>query len=159
MAMEHLKDQLYDPNEDLLYLVSDGITKPPPWHACKCALTLESCTKATAMACLQVSKDPLKVAVEHLKDQPYDPAEDVIKATSMELVSTLKELLTLHPLYNEQLKSFASFGADFQDMSRLSDLAASLTSAQEGPLQEVLEQLNVPERCAFASAASPLMLG
>lgn len=98
------------------------------------------------MACLQVSKDPLKVAVEHLKDQPYDASEDVIKATAMELVSTLKELLTLHPLYNEQLKSFASFGADFQDMSRLADLAASLTSAQEGPLQEVLEQLNVPER-------------
>lgn len=28
----------------------------------------------------------------------------------MELVSTLKELLHLHPLYNEQLKSFAAFG-------------------------------------------------
>ena len=94
----------------------------------------------------QVGKNPLKVAVEHLKDQPYDPNDDVLKATAMELVSTLKELLTLHPLYNEQLKSFAAFGADFQDVSRLSDLAASLTSAQEGPLQEVLEQLNVPER-------------
>ena len=37
----------------------------------------------------------------------------------MELVSTLKELLHLHPLYNEQLKSFAAFGGDFQDASRL----------------------------------------
>jgi ATP-dependent Lon protease len=31
----------------------------------------------------------------------------------MELVSTLKELLHLHPLYNEQLKSFAAFGGAF----------------------------------------------
>ena len=84
--------------------------------------------------------------MEHLKDQPYDPNDDVLKATAMELISTLKELLTLHPLYNEQLKSLAAFGADFQDVSRLTDLAASLTSAQEGPLQEILEELNVPER-------------
>ncbi len=34
----------------------------------------------------------------------------------------------------------------FQDTSRLTDLVASLTSIQERPLQEVLEELNVPER-------------
>ena len=64
----------------------------------------------------------------------------------MEMVTTLKELLHLHPLYNEQLKSFANFGGDFHDASRLSDMGASLTSASEDLLQAVLEQLSVPER-------------
>ena len=56
---------------------------------------------------LQVHDSPLKVAVEHLRDQPYNPSEDHLKATTLEIVSTLKELLHLHPLYNEQLRSFA----------------------------------------------------
>ncbi len=56
---------------------------------------------------MQVHDSPLKVAVEHLRDQPYNPSEDHLKATTLEIVSTLKELLHLHPLYNEQLRSFA----------------------------------------------------
>lgn len=61
---------------------------------------------------LQVHDSPLKVAVEHLRDQPYNPSEDNLKATTLEIVSTLKELLHLHPLYNEQLRSFAGVHAD-----------------------------------------------
>jgi ATP-dependent Lon protease len=37
----------------------------------------------------------------------------------MELVSTLKELLHLHPLYNEQLKSFAAFGGATRPICQL----------------------------------------
>ncbi|CAL8462062.1 g1593 [Coccomyxa elongata] len=94
----------------------------------------------------KVSDDPLKVAVEHLRDQPYNPNDDHLKATTLEIVSTLKELLHLHPLYNEQLRSFAAFGGDFHDLSRLADMGASLTSADEAALQGVLEELSVPAR-------------
>ncbi|CAK0771468.1 hypothetical protein CVIRNUC_003863 [Coccomyxa viridis] len=93
-----------------------------------------------------VHDSPLKVAVEHLRDQPYNPSEDHLKATTLEIVSTLKELLHLHPLYNEQLRSFAAFGSDFHDLSRLTDMGASLTSADEAALQGVLEELCVPAR-------------
>ncbi|KAK9906845.1 hypothetical protein WJX75_009027 [Coccomyxa subellipsoidea] len=93
-----------------------------------------------------VGDDPLKVAVEHLRDQPYNPNDDHLKATTLEIVSTLKELLHLHPLYNEQLRSFAAFGGDFHDLSRLADMGASLTSADEAALQGVLEELSVPTR-------------
>ncbi|EIE24366.1 ATP-dependent protease La [Coccomyxa subellipsoidea C-169] len=93
-----------------------------------------------------VAEDPLKVAVEHLRDQPYNPNDDHLKATTLEIVSTLKELLHLHPLYNEQLRSFAAFGGDFHDLSRLADMGASLTSADEAALQGVLEELSVPSR-------------
>ncbi len=72
----------------------------------------------------------------------------------MEVVSTLKELLHLHPLYNEQLKMFASFGGDFQDVSRLMDMGASVTSASDAQLQDVLQELSIPKRCACRPAPS-----
>jgi hypothetical protein len=105
---------------------------------------------------MQTADDPLKVAVQHLKDETYNPTDDVLKvrrwlthavtevtplqhtntlrvkhpagcvtppscaqATTMELVSTLKELLHLHPLYNEQLKSFAAFGGATRPICQL----------------------------------------
>ena len=95
---------------------------------------------------LQVQKRPLKVAVEHLKDLPYSSGDDIVKATYMELVSSLKDLLAQHPIYREQLQSSYQFGSDFQDLSRLSDMAAALTSASETDLQNVLAQLNIPDR-------------
>lgn len=90
--------------------------------------------------------DPLRCSVQHIKDEPYDKNDDMLKATTMELISTLKELLHMHPLYNEQVRNFIQFGADFHDPSRLADLAASLTSGDAAALQMVLEELRVPER-------------
>jgi len=97
-------------------------------------------------------KQPLRVTVEHLRDEPHDPAsDDELRATAMEAVATLKELLTMHPLYNEQLKSFAALGGDFHDPGRLADVAASLCSAPGEELQKsVLEELRVPERASAA---------
>lgn len=89
---------------------------------------------------------PLRLAVTHLRDDPYSPHDDTLKATTMEMISTLKELLHLHPLYNEQMRNFIQFGADFHDLSRLADLAASLTSGDAPALQAVLEDLCVPDR-------------
>lgn len=96
------------------------------------------------------SVDPLRLAVKHLRDETYNSNDDLLKATSMEMISTLKELLHLHPLYNEQMRNFIQFGADFHDLSRLSDLAASLTSSDSKALQDILEELNVPERAEKA---------
>lgn len=94
----------------------------------------------------QVSRDPLVVSVEHLKEEDYDASSDSLKALSMEIVATLKELLHMHPLYNEQLKAYALFGSDFRNLSQLSDMAASLTSADDIHLQEILQELRIPER-------------
>ncbi|KAJ9508111.1 hypothetical protein QJQ45_021406, partial [Haematococcus lacustris] len=95
-----------------------------------------------------ISAEPLKVHIEHLKDEAYTN-NDILKATSMELVNTMRDLLHLNPLYGEQFRTLLSLtgSLDLQDMSRLVDAAASLTSADDTTLQTlVLQQLNVPER-------------
>ncbi|KAK9806741.1 hypothetical protein WJX72_001031 [[Myrmecia] bisecta] len=94
-----------------------------------------------------VTQSPLTVAVEHLKDLPYNQHDPMLRATTMEMVATLKELIQTQPLYSEQLKSFLRFGGDYSDASRLADVAASLTnSGKDGDLQAVLEELSVPDR-------------
>ena len=83
--------------------------------------------------------------MEHIAD-PKTVSDDTLRATKMELVSTLKELMQMHPLYNEQLRGFAAFGGDFEDIARLADVCASLTTAEGEPLQRILEELSVTER-------------
>ncbi|KAG2447753.1 hypothetical protein HYH02_007211 [Chlamydomonas schloesseri] len=94
-----------------------------------------------------ISADPLRVHVDHLRDESYT-SDDILKATSMEIVNTMRDLLQLNPLYGEQFRTLLSLtgSIDLQDMSRLVDAAASLTSADDTTLQSVLETLNVPER-------------
>lgn len=43
----------------------------------------------------------------HLRDEPYSN-DDIVKATSMELVNTMKDLLNMNPLYGEQFKTLMS---------------------------------------------------
>lgn len=93
-----------------------------------------------------VRRDPLVVAIDHLKDEPYDAGSDVLKATANEIVATIKDLLRINPLHKEQLQYFAQHAGDFHDPSKLADLAASLCGADDAKLQEVLGCLNVPQR-------------
>lgn len=57
--------------------------------------------------CVQLSEDPLRVTAVHLRDEPYSN-DDIVKATSMELVNTMKDLLNMNPLYGEQFKTLMS---------------------------------------------------
>ena len=45
------------------------------------------------------------MAVQHLKDEPYDSDDDVLKATVMEILQTMKELVAQNPLYREQMQA------------------------------------------------------
>mmetsp|Transcript_22464 Transcript_22464/g.62033 ORF Transcript_22464/g.62033 Transcript_22464/m.62033 type:complete len:1027 (-) Transcript_22464:288-3368(-) len=94
-----------------------------------------------------LSQEPQRVRVEHLRDEPYSN-DDILKATSMEVVNTMRDLLHLNPLYGEQFRTLLSLtgSIDLQDMSRLVDAAASLTSGDDVVHQAILEQLSVPER-------------
>ncbi|KAL0749320.1 hypothetical protein Bca101_031323 [Brassica carinata] len=50
----------------------------------------------------KVSEEPLTVKVDHLKDKPFDMDDDVIKATSFEVISTLRDVLKTSSLHQAQ---------------------------------------------------------
>ncbi|KAG0619235.1 hypothetical protein M758_4G124900 [Ceratodon purpureus] len=89
--------------------------------------------------------EPLSVGVEHLKDKPYDSTQDELKATILEVVTTMKDLMRLNPLYKEHIQMFVQHMGEF-NASKLSDFGAALTTADEPVLQQVLKELDVLRR-------------
>ncbi|KAL1815567.1 hypothetical protein ACET3Z_018141 [Daucus carota] len=55
-----------------------------------------------------VSEDPLTVKIDHLKDKPYNKDDDVIKATSFEVISTLRDVLKTSSLWRDMFKLILS---------------------------------------------------
>jgi len=68
-----------------------------------------------------------------------------LKAYSMAIISTLKDLVQLSPLQSEAIKMFLSRSA-LDDPGRLTDFAANLTTADGQELQEILETFDVRHR-------------
>ena len=98
-----------------------------------------------------VRKDPMVVRVEHLKDSPAQNVDDdVLKATANEVIATIKDLLKVNPLAKETLQYFAQRFQDFQDPAKLADLAASMCSADDLALQEILDTVDVRDRLSAA---------
>ena len=68
-----------------------------------------------------------------------------IKAYAMSILSTLKELMPLNPLYFEELKQYLTrFNPN--DPSMLADCAASITTSEAEQLQNVLETVDLLPR-------------
>ena len=87
---------------------------------------------------------PFTVRARYFPEPQFQQASD-LKAYSVAIINTIKELLPLNPLYGEELKHFLNrFGAD--EPSRLADFAASLTTAGKADLQEVLATVELPAR-------------
>jgi ATP-dependent Lon protease len=68
-----------------------------------------------------------------------------LKAYSMAIISTLKELVQINPLYSEEIKLFLN-RSSMDDPGRLADFAANLTSADGQELQRILETLDILKR-------------
>jgi ATP-dependent Lon protease len=68
-----------------------------------------------------------------------------LQAYSMAIISTLKELIQLNPLFSEETKLYLS-RSSMDDPGRLADFAANLTSADGQELQHVLETFDVRHR-------------
>jgi ATP-dependent Lon protease len=68
-----------------------------------------------------------------------------LKAYSMAIISTLKELVQINPLYSEEIKLFLN-RSSLDDPGRLTDFAANLTSADGQELQQILATYDVLRR-------------
>ena len=87
---------------------------------------------------------PFSARVDYQKEFTGKP-DDQIKAYALAIVNTIRELLPLNPLYQEELKVFLErFGPE--DPPHLADFAASLTTSDKEDLQAVLEAFELLPR-------------
>lgn len=90
------------------------------------------------------SKQLLAKVVYH-DDTPLAHLSRQLKAYSISIITTIKELLKLNPLFKEELQIFLGH-SDFTEPGRLADFAVALTTASREELQEVLETFDIEKR-------------
>lgn len=90
-------------------------------------------------------------AGKHLRAQ-IEYHEDVVtkntkelKAYSISIITTIKDLLKLNPLFKEELQIFLGH-TDFTEPGKLADFAVALTTASRDELQDVLETYDLQGR-------------
>ncbi|KAL3843536.1 hypothetical protein ACJIZ3_000939 [Penstemon smallii] len=92
-----------------------------------------------------VSEDPLTVKVDHIKEKPYDKDDDVLKATSFEVISTLRDVLKTSPLWRDHAQTYTQHIGDFT-YPRVADFGAAISGGNKLQCQQVLEELDVHKR-------------
>ncbi len=76
-----------------------------------------------------------------------------LKAYSISIITTIKELLKLNPLFKEELQIFLGH-SDFTEPGKLADFAVALTTATREELQEVLETFDIARQDRQSAHAS-----
>lgn len=88
----------------------------------------------------------LMVETENVEHASYTYSDEV-KAITGEIVKTIRDIISLNPLYRESVAQMIQAGQRVIDNPvYLSDLGAALTSAEAKELQAVLEEQNIPAR-------------
>ncbi|MBU8848398.1 MAG: endopeptidase La [Desulfobacterales bacterium] len=88
-------------------------------------------------------KPPFAVRVEYFKKIKED--ENELKAYAIAIINAIKQLLSLNPLYSEDLKQYLGMFSPDQP-SPLTDFAVGITTASGDDLQEILELASVMDR-------------
>ncbi|OGT88103.1 MAG: endopeptidase La [Gammaproteobacteria bacterium RIFOXYA12_FULL_61_12] len=105
---------------------------------------LIECVQRFRIDSIVKTERPFSARVTYIPEQK-GRGDDQLKAYSLALINTIKELLPLNPLYAEELRMFLDrFGPE--DPSHLADFAASLTSSSGEQLQRVLEAVDLMPR-------------
>jgi len=87
----------------------------------------------------------LLAEVSYHEDPSQEHLSRELKAYSISIITTIKELLKLNPLFKEELQIFLGH-SDFTEPGRLADFAVALTTATREDLQEVLETFDIEKR-------------
>lgn len=85
----------------------------------------------------------LKAKVSYHKENKELTEE--LKAYSISIVSIIKDLLKLNPLFKEELQIFLGH-SDFTEPGKLADFSVALTTATREELQEILETTDMHDR-------------
>jgi Lon-like ATP-dependent protease len=95
---------------------------------------------------VNIKTPPLIVRVQHLAQASLEAANtDEVKATSNEILATLRDIIKSNPLFQQHVSYFAR-RIDVSNPYALADFAASLTTADAKELQDVLETMDLGDR-------------
>ncbi|XP_018312182.1 lon protease homolog, mitochondrial isoform X2 [Mycetomoellerius zeteki] len=101
----------------------------------------------------QSSNQPiLMVEVINVTHEKFKQTEE-IKALTQELIKTIRDIISMNPLYRESLQQMLHQGQRVVDNPvYLSDLGAALTGASAQELQQVLEEMDILKRLRLSLA-------
>ncbi|MFH2091493.1 MAG: endopeptidase La [Pseudomonadota bacterium] len=88
-------------------------------------------------------KPPFVAQVEYF--EPVKEDENELKAYAIAIINAIKQLLSLNPLYSEELRQYLGMFSPDQP-GPLTDFAAGITTASGDDLQEILELASVMAR-------------
>ncbi|XP_014089309.2 lon protease homolog, mitochondrial isoform X1 [Bactrocera oleae] len=99
-----------------------------------------------------VTQPVLMVEVENVKHEQYKQTEEV-KALTQEVIKTIRDIITMNPLYRESLQQMLHQNQRVVDNPvYLCDLGASLSAAEPEELQKIMEEMDIPKRLLLALA-------
>jgi ATP-dependent Lon protease len=87
----------------------------------------------------------LQAQVKYITEVEDDSSSDEIKAFSLSIISSMRDLMKLNPLQSEAIKLFLK-RSSLDNPGQLADFAATLTTAEGHDLQEVLEAFDLKLR-------------
>ncbi|XP_024943805.1 lon protease homolog, mitochondrial isoform X3 [Cephus cinctus] len=107
----------------------------------------------TSTSSSETSVQPLlMVEVVNVTHEKFRQTEE-IKALTQELIKTIRDIISMNPLYRESLQQMLHQGQRVVDNPvYLSDLGAALTGADAHELQQVLEEMDIPKRLMLSLA-------
>lgn len=92
----------------------------------------------------------LMVEVENIQHEPFKQTPEV-KALTQEVIKTIRDIITMNPLYRESLQQMLHQNQRVVDNPvYLCDLGASLSAADPPELQAIMEEMDVPKRLMLA---------
>lgn len=92
----------------------------------------------------------LMVEVENIQHEPFKQTQEV-KALTQEVIKTIRDIITMNPLYRESLQQMLHQNQRVVDNPvYLCDLGASLSAADSSELQAIMEEMDVPKRLLLA---------
>ncbi|XP_072401412.1 lon protease homolog, mitochondrial [Diabrotica undecimpunctata] len=102
--------------------------------------------KAASPSAKPIIEGLLMAEVENVVHNKFRQTEEV-KALTQEVIKTIRDIISLNPLYRDSLQQMMHQGQRVVDNPvYLSDLGAALTAAESKELQEVLEEMDIPKR-------------
>ncbi|XP_066597910.1 lon protease homolog, mitochondrial isoform X2 [Prorops nasuta] len=136
---------------ETVYVPTEAETKPVD-NQTEAQDNEKASTKPETASSVNPQEHLLMVEVVNITHEKFRQTEE-IKALTQELIKTIRDIISMNPLYRESLQQMLHQGQRVVDNPvYLSDLGAALTGADAQELQQVLEEMDILKRLRLSLA-------